>query len=71
MLTLTAHLTPVIAALALGFLLGRVWEIRQRMRIPGQPTPPARMSEEAHRPASPRDLFSDSPMGLPAPGYLS
>lgn len=61
-MTLTVLLTSVIAALALGFLLGRLWEIRQRMRrdVPAHATAPAPMSEDqAHRPVTPRDLLKD------------
>jgi hypothetical protein len=62
MLTLTVLLIAVIAALALGFLLGRLWEIRQHMRrhIPAYSMPPAPTSEDqAHGPVTPQDLLND------------
>jgi hypothetical protein len=62
-----AMLIVAVIALAVGFVLGRVWEIRLSM-LHGAPRPPRVSTDtQAYRTSTPRDLIAsqgDSSMGF-------
>ncbi len=58
-------LAVVFAALALGFMLGRIWEIRKNLSQQSKPL--GHSDVQASNGAAPRDLLSDVPMGFDEP----